>query len=100
MSANVVGGGTKGGQEGFDPLKLRDHFLESIKSLKFLTEETDEQIVKLEKTCQKQEQHHKKNAENVEKQYKVSSEIKQDLKQFSSLLPKCCGKKTGFCSIE
>lgn len=68
-----MGGGTKGGQEGFDPIKLRDHFLETIKSLQYLSEQTDGQISKLEKVCRAQEQQHKDRAVGVEKKYKVNN---------------------------
>ena len=73
ISANVVGGGTKGGQEGFDPAKLKDHFLETIKALQHLSENTDAQIEKLEEVCKDQEHKHKENTLEVEKQYKVKS---------------------------
>jgi len=79
ISANVLGGGTKGGQEGFDPIKLRDHFLETIKSLQYLSEQTDGQISKLEKVCRAQEQQHKDRAVGVEKKYKAAMLKFQDL---------------------
>ncbi|XP_057316582.1 exocyst complex component 5-like [Hydractinia symbiolongicarpus] len=79
ISANVVGGGTKGGQEGFDPVILRDHFLETIKALQQLSEQTDGQIAKLEHVCQDQEQIHKEKAADVEKQYKTTMSKFYDL---------------------
>ena len=75
ISANIDGGGTKGGQEGFDPVKLKNHFLETIKSLQQLSEQTDAQIVKLEHVCKDQEQKHKENTLEVEKQYKVRDDV-------------------------
>jgi len=71
ISANVVGGGTKGGQEGFDPVKLKEHFLETIKTLQKLSEKTDAQIEKQEVVCREHEHKHKENILEVEKQYKV-----------------------------
>ncbi|XP_066911022.1 exocyst complex component 5-like [Clytia hemisphaerica] len=79
ISANIDGGGTKGGQEGFDPVKLKNHFLETIKSLQQLSEKTDAQIVKLEQVCKDQEQKHKENTLEVEKQYKTAMTQFHDL---------------------
>ncbi|XP_065661360.1 exocyst complex component 5 isoform X2 [Hydra vulgaris] len=79
ISANVLGGGTKGGQEGFDPLKLRDHFLETIKNLQTQSELTTAQISKLEKICSEHEQKHKEKASDVEKQYKNAMSTFHDL---------------------
>lgn len=59
-----------GGEEGFDPSTLRTHFLDTIKSLQKLSEQTDGQIAKLERLCKDQEQKHKEKCSDVEKKYK------------------------------
>ena len=71
VAAKVHGGGSKGGSDAFDPVKLKDNFEDTIKSLKNLMKETETRISFLEKECADEEKKHKKNSHSVEDQFKV-----------------------------
>ena len=71
MAAKVHGGGSKGGSDAFDPVKLKDCFEDTIKSLQSLMKETEARISSFEKECTEEESVHKKNSQAVESNFKV-----------------------------
>ena len=71
VATKCEGGGTKGGADAFDPVKLKEYFEETTKSLQQVMTQTQGRISKLERVCRDQEKQHKANAEAVEKQFKV-----------------------------
>ncbi len=71
VAATIHGGGSKGGPEAFNPVKLKESFEETIKSLQRLMKEAEGRMVKLEKICTAEEKEHKSNSLVVEEQYKV-----------------------------
>ena len=79
IAANKDGGGTKGGSGGYDPIKLKEHFMETIRVLQQLGTQTEGRIGKLEHVCREQESKHKETAANVDKQYKEAMTKFQDL---------------------
>ena len=73
MAAKVPGGGSKGGPEAFDPVKLKESFEDTIKSLQSLMKETEARMSFLEKECAEEEAKHKKNSQFVESHFQVIS---------------------------
>ena len=71
VAAKVHGGGSKGGSDAFDPVKLKESFEDTIRSLQGLMKETEAKMSVLEKECTEEESKHKKNSKSVEKQFKV-----------------------------
>ena len=68
----MPGGGSKGGPDAFDPVKLKESFEDTIKSLQSLMKETEEEMSCLEKECAEEEKKHKKNSQSVEDHFKVN----------------------------
>eukprot|EP00794_Sanderia_malayensis_P019823 gene19822-21763_t len=79
VAATVYGGGSKGGIDAFDPVKLKESFKETIGSLQKLMKETEGRITKLEKTCAAEEKQHKENVSSIEEQYQESIKKFHDL---------------------
>lgn len=71
VAAKVHGGGSKGGSDAFDPVKLKESFEDTIKSLQNLMKETEARMSFLEKECAEEEKKHKKKSQSVEDQFKV-----------------------------
>ncbi|XP_065066238.1 exocyst complex component 5-like [Rhopilema esculentum] len=72
VAAKVHGGGSKGGSDAFDPVKLKESFEDTIRSLQGLMKETEAKMSFLEKECTEEETKHKKNSKSVENQFKDS----------------------------
>jgi len=79
VAARVDGGGSKGGSDAFDPVKLKNGFEDTIKSLQGLMKETEARMSFLEKECAEEEKKHKKNAQLVESDFQKSVQKFYDL---------------------
>ena len=71
LASTVVGGGTKGGIDAFDPRKLSDVFQKTIQDLKASDEKMQGRISKLEELCEKEQEEHKQKAKELENSFKV-----------------------------
>lgn len=79
LASTVVGGGSKGGAEAFDPKTLSDVFEKTIKELTALDEKMQGRINKLEEFCAKEQEEHKQKAKELEITFKVPSSYHFDL---------------------
>ena len=71
LASTVVGGGSKGGADAFDPRTLSDVFEKTILELTALDEKMQGRINKLEELCAKEQEEHKQKARELETTYKV-----------------------------
>lgn len=71
LASTVVGGGSKGGAEAFDPKTLSNVFEKTIKELTALDEKMQGRINKLEELCAKEQEEHKQKAKELEITFKV-----------------------------
>lgn len=79
LASTVVGGGSKGGAEAFDPKTLSDVFEKTIKELTALDEKMQGRINKLEELCAKEQEEHKQKAKELELTFKSASGLFQEL---------------------
>ena len=91
LASTVVGGGSKGGAEAFDPKTLSDVFEKTIKELTALDEKMQGRINKLEELCAKEQEEHKQKAKELEKTFKVLQQLtcKYGFSNERSVLPVC-----------
>lgn len=75
LASTVAGGGSKGGPEAFNPIKLSRVFQRTIQELCALDEKMQGRINKLEELCIKEQEEHKQRAIDLESSYKVESYI-------------------------
>ena len=71
LASTIEGGGTKGGEESFDPNKLHSFFVNSIHQLQSLDKSIQGQVNKLEELCAKEEKEHKGRIVEMEDNTKV-----------------------------
>lgn len=71
LASTVVGGGSKGGADAFDPRTLSDVFEKTICELTALDEKMQGRINKLEELCSKEQEEHKQKARELETTFKV-----------------------------
>lgn len=79
LASTVVGGGSKGGADAFDPRTLSDVFEKTILELTALDEKMQGRINKLEELCAKEQEEHKQKARELETTYKIASGLFQEL---------------------
>lgn len=75
LASTVVGGGTKGGEESFDPNRLHSFFVNSIHQLQTLDKTIQGQVNKLEELCSKEEKEHKNRIIHMEDNTKTATKI-------------------------
>ena len=75
LASTVVGGGSKGGAEAFDPKTLSEKKKKTIKELTALDEKMQGRINKLEELCAKEQEEHKQKAKELEKTFKVLQQL-------------------------
>ncbi|XP_015776184.1 PREDICTED: exocyst complex component 5-like [Acropora digitifera] len=79
LASTVVGGGSKGGADAFDPRTLSDVFEKTICELTALDEKMQGRINKLEELCSKEQEEHKQKARELETTFKTASGLFQEL---------------------
>ncbi|KAK2552863.1 Exocyst complex component 5 [Acropora cervicornis] len=79
LASTVVGGGSKGGADAFDPRTLSDVFEKTIRELTALDEKMQGRINKLEELCSKEQEEHKQKARDLETTFKSASGLFQEL---------------------
>lgn len=79
LASTVVGGGSKGGADAFDPRTLSDVFEKTIRELTALDEKMQGRINKLEELCSKEQEEHKQKARELETTFKTASGLFQEL---------------------
>ncbi|CAB4026513.1 exocyst complex component 5, partial, partial [Paramuricea clavata] len=75
LASTIEGGGTKGGEESFDPNKLHSFFVNSIHQLQSLDKSIQGQVNKLEELCAKEEKEHKSRIVGMDDDTKTATKI-------------------------